>query len=106
MYGKWAWLYLADCFKVTYFYQDYAAVSKLCTTVDNQLRKDSVNAAGPNYYTITALAVRQAFGSMQLAANGTGDDYYVFLKEISSDGNIQTVDIIFPLVKEPNYQPL
>lgn len=62
--------------KVTYFYNDYAAASKLCTKLDNQIKKDSIKAGGANYYTITALAVRQAFGSLQLAANGTGDDFY------------------------------
>lgn len=43
---------------------------------------------------MTSLAARQAFGATQLA--GTPDTPYLFLKEISSDGNIQTVDVIFP----------
>ena len=43
---------------------------------------------------MTTLAVRQAFGGLQVA-HGTRQDY-IFLKEISSDGDIQTVDVIFP----------
>lgn len=38
--------------------------------------------------------MRQAFAATQLV--GDTDTYYLFLKEISSDGDIQTVDVIFP----------
>lgn len=44
--------------------------------------------------TIASLTVRQAFGGTQLC--GTTDAPYLFLKEISSDGNVQTVDVCFP----------
>ena len=37
-------------------------------------------------------AVRQAFAGVQLG--GTIAHPYLFLKEISSDGNIQTVDVM------------
>jgi hypothetical protein len=40
------------------------------------------------------LAFRQAFGGTNLVGNLTTQ--YLFLKEISSDGNTQTVDVIFP----------
>ena len=43
---------------------------------------------------MTSLAARQAFGATQLT--GTPEAPYLFLKEISSDGNAQTVDVIFP----------
>ena len=43
---------------------------------------------------MTTLATRQAFGALQLA--GTPEEPLLFLKEISSDGNTQTVDVIFP----------
>ena len=51
-------------------------------------------AGGQDYLTITSLALRQAFAGTQLA--GTEAKPYLFLKEISSDGNAQTVDVIFP----------
>lgn len=44
--------------------------------------------------TITSLSARQALGATQLVGNSTKQ--YFFLKEISSDGNTQTVDVIFP----------
>ena len=55
---------------------------------------DSIAAGGQDYLTITSLSARQAFGAIQLTGNETKQ--YVFLKEISSDGNVNTVDVIFP----------
>jgi hypothetical protein len=55
---------------------------------------DSIAAGGEDYLTITSLSARQAFGAFQLVGNTTKQ--YLFLKEISSDGNVQTVDVIFP----------
>ena len=51
-------------------------------------------AGGADFVTITSLTARQAFAGTQLC--GTTDTPYLFLKEISSDGNVQTVDVIFP----------
>lgn len=70
---------------------------------------DSKAAAGDNYHILTSLAVRQAFGATQLV--GTEETHYVFLKEISSNGNTQTVDVIFPATPiffylEPEYVKL
>lgn len=62
--------------------------------MDSQIAKDSIAAAGQNYLAITSLTVRQAFGATQLC--GTPDNTYLFMKEISSDGNVNTVDVIFP----------
>ena len=50
---------------------------------------------GQDYLTLTSLATRQAFGATQFC--GTPSKPYLFLKEISSDGNTQTVDVLFPL---------
>lgn len=51
-------------------------------------------AGGADFVTIASLTVRQAFGGTQLC--GTTAAPYLFLKEISSDGNVQTVDVCFP----------
>src|ERR1700712_3974416 len=63
--------------------------------LDKMVANDSQNAAGPDYLTITSLAVRQSFGATQLV--GTQSKTYLFMKEISSNGNTQTVDVAFPL---------
>lgn len=44
--------------------------------------------------TITSLSGRQAFAATQLT--GTIEEPYLFMKEISSNGNMNTVDVIFP----------
>ena len=63
--------------------------------LDAKVARDSMGAAGRDYLTITSLAVRQSFGSTQFV--GTQDRNYLFMKEISSNGNTQTVDVVFPL---------
>jgi len=80
--------------QVSFFYNDYSTASGLATTFDNKIATDSKAAGGQNYVTLTSLAVRQAFGAIELC--GTTNTTYVFLKEISSDGNVQTVDAVFP----------
>jgi len=83
-----------DLAALSFFYNDYDESSKLSTDLDTQISDDSKAAAGDNYAILTSLAARQAFGATQLV--GTQDKYYLFLKEISSNGNTQTVDVIYP----------
>jgi hypothetical protein len=79
---------------LSFFHKDYSQSSELTTSFDNRVAEDSIATAGQDYLTITSLSVRQAFGATQLC--GTEDKMYLFLKEISSDGNMNTVDVIFP----------
>lgn len=66
----------------------------MATSIDNQIATDSIAAGGQDYLTITSLSARQAFGATQLV--GDKSKQYLFMKEISSDGNTQTVDVIYP----------
>lgn len=79
---------------VSFFYNDYSNAQTTAAALDEQVSSDSIAAGGDNYNIITSLSVRQAFGATQLVGNET--NYYLFLKEISSDSDIQTVDVIFP----------
>jgi len=79
---------------LAFFHSDYANAAGLATTFDSKVSGDSSAAGGADYVILTSLAARQAFGATQLA--GTPDTPYLFLKEVSSDGNVQTVDVIFP----------
>ncbi|KAH8892980.1 DUF1793-domain-containing protein [Thozetella sp. PMI_491] len=72
----------------------YAAEAAYSTTIDNKVRSDSVAVGGNDYAAITTLAVRQAWAGLQPARGATQD--YLFLKEISSNSDIETVDVIFP----------
>ncbi|KAK5679054.1 hypothetical protein LTS10_008710 [Elasticomyces elasticus] len=91
----WTSSYSDDLSALNFFYNDYSHVSGLCTDLDNKIATDS-NAISPDYLTLTSLALRQAFGG--LAVVGDSSDPLIFLKEISSDGDISTVDVIFPAI--------
>lgn len=79
---------------LSFFHHDYRESNNLATSLDRKVAEDSIATSGQDYLTITSLTVRQAFGATQLC--GTEDNMYLFLKEISSNGNMNTVDVIFP----------
>ncbi|KID76102.1 Glutaminase A [Metarhizium brunneum] len=79
---------------VPFFYHDYDNATHAANRLDLRIQRDSVAAAGQDYATITTLSLRQTFGA--LAYTGTPDNPLIFLKEISSNSDIQTVDVIFP----------
>lgn len=87
----WIAYFNSDLSMVEFFYGDF--VNKV-GAIDHVFAIDSLAAGGQDYLTITSLSARQAFAAVQLA--GTTAKPYLFLKEISSDGNIQTVDVLFP----------
>jgi hypothetical protein len=79
---------------VSFFHQDYDYAMHYSNRLDIRVKRDSIAAGGDDYATITTLAVRQTWGA--LAYTGTSSDPLIFLKEISSNSDIQTVDVIFP----------
>lgn len=79
---------------VEYFYNDYSTATSLASDLDSKISSDSNADGGASYGSITALATRQAFGALEFT--NTPDQPLVFMKEISSDGNVNTVDVIFP----------
>ena len=79
---------------LSFFHYDFEEAWTTSTALDNKIKRDSISTAGEDYHLLTSLAARQAFGSVQLV--GTKDKQYLFLKEISSNGNTQTVDVIYP----------
>ncbi|KAI1121927.1 glutaminase GtaA [Nemania abortiva] len=95
-HSLWTDYFKSDLDAVTFFYNDYKTAAGLATRLDNKIASDSIAAAGQDYATITTLAVRQVFGALQFT--GTAKDPVVFLKEISSNSDIQTVDVIFPAI--------
>ncbi|KAL4935733.1 hypothetical protein BDV06DRAFT_233994 [Aspergillus oleicola] len=77
-----------------FFHHDYEQSNSIATDLDNRIAQDSIAVAGQNYLTITSLSIRQAFAATQLC--GPADNPYLFMKEISSNGNMNTVDVFFP----------
>lgn len=90
----WKSYFADDLDALTFFHKDFAESNRLSSVLDGQILKDSIAAAGQNYATLTTLAALQAFAATQLV--GTEEKHFLFLKEISSNGNTQTIDVIFP----------
>jgi hypothetical protein len=97
--------YFATALEMIYFhYQDFTTAIRLSSKLDKKIEQDADKVSENGHYgAIVALSARQAVGGTVLAEsargpirNGKGSKPLVFLKEISSDGNMQTVDVIFP----------
>jgi hypothetical protein len=70
------------------------AVLNRANTFDTSISKAAVAAGGAHYAALCALAARQAIAGTELV--NTSSTPWLFLKEISSDGNVSTVDVIYP----------
>lgn len=85
---------------VDYFFSDFDAANSEGLSVDSAVSSKAVSIAGQNYSDIVTLSVLQTFGGMDITIDfDTLDtsDPLIFLKEISSDGNVNTIDVINPL---------
>jgi hypothetical protein len=79
---------------ITYHYNDFETASALARNYSDALAIDAYNSGSQDYQDIAALSARQVLGATQFS--GTPENTILFLKEISSNGNFQTVDVIFP----------
>lgn len=76
--------------------QDYPKLIDRCIAFDKELTEDLVKAGGEKYAVIAALAYRQAIAATGIAADDK-EQPLVFTKENSSNGDIATVDVLFPM---------
>ena len=74
----------------------YDSLAKRCEAFDNELMADLTAAGGPRYAQIAALAYRQCLAGTGIAADARGQPL-LFTKENTSNGDIATVDVIFPM---------
>lgn len=79
---------------LAFFYDDAAAALTRANTLDASITGAAVAAGGAHYAALCTLATRQALGGTELV--NTSSTPWLFLKEISSDGNVSTVDVIYP----------
>ncbi|KAA1466346.1 DUF1793-domain-containing protein [Dentipellis sp. KUC8613] len=83
------------------FLGDYAGALQRAQQFDSKVNSDASKISS-DYAAIVALSLRQTFGATELTisrgSNGQWNtsDVMMFMKEISSDGNVNTVDVIFP----------
>ncbi|EON63362.1 hypothetical protein W97_02589 [Coniosporium apollinis CBS 100218] len=90
----WKSWFHTDAALLTYHYLDFANARHLAQNYSNQLAVDAYRSGSSSYVDIVALSARQVMGATSFS--GTPDEPLIFLKEISSNGNCQTVDVIFP----------
>lgn len=90
----WKSYFPTDVAALTFFHHDFETSSSLASSFDSQVAADSSAVGGDDYLVLTTLSARQALAATQLC--GTQQKMYLFMKEISSDGNVNTVDVIFP----------
>ncbi|SEG75929.1 protein of unknown function [Actinacidiphila yanglinensis] len=77
-----------------FFHADADAAATRTAALDRKVRTEATAAGGPKYAALCALALRQAFGGTELVSRD--GEPWAFLKEISSDGNVSTVDVTYP----------
>ncbi|KAF8914019.1 DUF1793-domain-containing protein [Gymnopilus junonius] len=86
---------------ISSFLSDYENALSRADIFDSQVACDATKISA-DYASVVALSIRQVLGATEITlskySNGTynTDDVIVFMKEISSDGNVNTVDVIFP----------
>ena len=90
----WASYFPSELDLLNFHYYDFETTDKLASNYSMQLAKDAYASGADDYVDIVALSARQAIGATVFS--GTPDNPLLFLKEISSDGNLQTIDVIYP----------
>jgi len=85
---------------IDFFLGDYSSATAYSWTFDSTVRSRAEAVSddfGEQYADIIEASVRQTFGAMELTVpiDQLSAEPQVFLKEISSDGNVNTVDVIF-----------
>ncbi|GCE09241.1 glutaminase domain-containing protein [Dictyobacter aurantiacus] len=75
-------------------YADGKEAFKRSEKIDAAITADATQVGGTNYAALCALALRQAMSGTELV--GTTSQPWLLLKEISSDGNVSTIDVIYP----------
>ncbi|MFZ0332975.1 MAG: DUF4965 domain-containing protein [Candidatus Acidiferrales bacterium] len=75
--------------------EQYAPLEARGTQYDRELTADLTRAGGPGYAELAVLAYRQALGAHMLVADAAGQPM-LFAKENFSNGDIGTVDVLYP----------
>ena len=76
--------------------RDYTALARRSAAFDQNLMTDLTRAGGAQYAQIAALAYRQALAACGIAADANRQPLF-FTKENTSNGDIATVDVFFPM---------
>ena len=76
--------------------KEFPSLVKRCEKFDAEVMNDTTKVGGARYARISALAYRQCLAGTGIAADAKGQPL-LFTKENTSNGDIATVDVIFPM---------
>jgi hypothetical protein len=79
--------------------RDFPKLAQRCAAFDAELNADAAKAGGEKYAQMCALAYRQCVAACGLAADANQQPLF-FTKENTSNGDIATVDVIFPMAPQ------
>ncbi|MEY2428081.1 MAG: hypothetical protein QOJ40_966 [Verrucomicrobiota bacterium] len=79
--------------------KEYPGLAVRCAEFDKELAADARKTGGEDYAYLCALAYRQCLAGCGLAADRNGKPLF-FTKENTSNGDIATVDVIFPMAPQ------
>ncbi|KAH3765163.1 glutaminase a [Pelomyxa schiedti] len=81
---------------ILYSWSDMKNVLAMCDTFDQNLITELTNVGGEKFATIASLAYRQTFAAGKMVWDVDNSGPWYVMKEISSNGDFSTVDVIFP----------
>eukprot|EP00026_Physarum_polycephalum_P004399 Phypoly_transcript_04418.p1 GENE.Phypoly_transcript_04418~~Phypoly_transcript_04418.p1 ORF type:complete len:712 (+),score=112.47 Phypoly_transcript_04418:73-2136(+) len=96
MKSYWHQLFTSILSLLDQAWTDYKMIISETQTFDTNVLTKMQQIGGDEYATLTALAYRQCVGGTKMTWNPEKNSPWYFMKEISSDGDISTVDVIFP----------
>jgi len=79
--------------------KDYPRLAARCVEFDSQILADARKVGGENYAWLCALAYRECLAACGLAADSNQQPLF-FTKENTSNGDIATVDVMFPMAPQ------
>lgn len=96
--GLWTRYFSSSREAVVFFVNEFLSALAEALVFDAKVRRDARLASGSNYSAIVELSTRQSFATFELTEYSEGNGAIMaFLKEISSNGDCSTVDVIFPM---------
>ena len=76
--------------------QDYGSLAQQAALYDAQVIGELTELVGPKLTTLMALIHRQVLGSTLTVWNEERQTPWVFLKEMSTGGDVSTMDVVYP----------
>ena len=86
------WPNRSDMFR--FFWDDFDGALTKANALDVKLLNEAFESEGQEHANIIAMSLRQAYGALEFSGNISYP--LLYLKEISSNGNMQTVDVMYP----------